>query len=163
MLTRWILFLHILSAITFFLAHGASAAAAFRIRKETDLARIRAMLDLSVSTFMAMVISFLFLGLSGLALPFMVKLWDKWWVWISIVLMVIVVVYMGMFNEKGFKHLRRLVGLPYMIGGKEFPAEPPASEEEVTAHLKKINVHTLVIVGYVLPAIVLWLMVFKPF
>jgi hypothetical protein len=50
-----------------------------------------------------------------------------------------------------------------MIGGKDFPAEPPASAEAVAAHLKKINIHTLVIVGYVIPVIVLWLMVFKPF
>jgi len=163
MFTKWILFLHVLSSITFFLAHGASAATAFRIRKETDFIRIRAMLDLSVSTFMAMVYSFLVLGLSGLALPFLVKLWDKGWVWTSIVLMVFVVVWMGLFNEKGFKELRRLVGLPYMRGSKEFPAETPASAEEVAAHLKKINLHTLVIVGYVIPAIVLWLMVFKPF
>ena len=163
MLTQWILYLHVLSSITFFLAHGASAATAFRIRKETDFTRIRAMLDLSAATFMAMAISFLVMGLSGLALPFLVKLWDKWWVWLSIILMVVVVVWMGFFNEKGFKHLRRLVGLPYMIGGREFPAEPSASADEVAAHLKKLNVHTLVIIGYVIPAIVLWLMVFKPF
>ncbi len=163
MFTQWILFLHVLSAITFFLAHGASAAIAFRIRKETDFERIRAMLDLSATTFMAMLISFLVMGLSGLTLPFLVKLWDKWWVWISIVLMVIVTVWMSLFNEKGFKELRRLVGLPYMRGNKQFPAESPASAEEVAAHLKKINLHTLVIVGYVIPAIVLWLMVFKPF
>jgi len=112
---------------------------------------------------MAMLVSFLVMGLSGLTLPFMVKLWDKWWIWMSIVLMVVVVVWMALFNEKGFKHLRRIVGLPYMIGGKEFPAESPASAEEVTAHLEKINIRTLIIVGYVIPAIVLWLMVFKPF
>ena len=163
MFTKWILFLHVLSAITFFLAHGASAAMAFRIRKETDFERIRAMLDLSATTIMAIFISFLALGLSGLALPFLVKLWDRGWVWLSIVLMIFVVVWMGWFNEKGFKELRRLVGLPYMRGAKEFPAEPPASAEEVAAHLKKINLHSLTIIGYVIPVFVLWLMVFKPF
>lgn len=163
MFTKWILFLHVLSALTFFLAHGGSAATVFRIRKETDLVRIRAMLDLSAATFMAMAVSFLIMGVSGLALPFMVKLWDKAWVWLSIILMLFVVVWMGLFNEKGFKELRRLVGLPYMRGKNEHPAEAPASAEEVAMHLKKINIHMLVIVGYVIPAIVLWLMVFKPF
>ena len=56
-----------------------------------------------------------------------------------------------------------MVGLPYMIGGKNFPAEPPAGQSEVEAHIKKLNVTDLVIVGYVIPMIVLWLMVFKPF
>lgn len=46
----WLIFLHILTALTFFLAHGTSVAMAFQIRKETDFARMRAMLDLSAST-----------------------------------------------------------------------------------------------------------------
>lgn len=163
MFTKWILFLHVLSAISFFLAHGASAAMAFQIRKETDFIRIRAMLDLSAAMFMVMIISFLAMGSSGLALPFLVKLWDKVWVWLSIGLMLFVIVWMGIFNEKGYKELRRLVGLPYMRGNKEFPAESPASAEEVATHPKKINLHALTIIGYAIPAFVLWLMVFKPF
>jgi hypothetical protein len=43
------------------------------------------------------------------------------------------------------------------------PAEPPATREEVAALLKQTNITGLVVVGYVIPAIVLWLMVFKPF
>ena len=41
-LIRWLIFLHVLGALTFFLAHGASAAMAFKIRKERDFARIGA-------------------------------------------------------------------------------------------------------------------------
>jgi len=163
MFTQWILYLHVLSAITFFLAHGASAAMVFQIRKETDFARIRAMLDLSGTTIMAILFAFLALGLTGLALPFLVQLWDKVWVWLSIVLMLFVAVWMGWFNEKSYKELRRLVGLPYMRGNKSFPAQPPASAEEVAAHLKKINVHAVAFIGYAIPAFVLWLMTFKPF
>jgi len=162
-LIPWLVFLHILSALTFFLAHGTSIAMAFKIRSETDFARIRAMLDLSASTIMVMFISFLAMGLTGLAMPFILKLWGKGWIWASIVLMVIVVVQMGLMNEKRYKILRKLVGLPYMQGSKEFPAEPPASQVNVEAHLKKMKVTDLVIVSYGIPIVVLWLMVFKPF
>lgn len=162
-LIPWLLFLHILSALTFFLAHGASIAMAFKVRSETDFARIRAMLDLSVSTIMVMFVSFLAMGLTGLIMPFILKLWGKGWIWASIVLMVIVVVQMGLMNEKRYKILRKLVGLPYMQGSKEFPAEPPASQADVEAQLKKMKVTDLVIVGYGIPVVVLWLMVFKPF
>ena len=51
----------------------------------------------------------------------------------------------------------------YMQGGKELPAEPPSSPEEIAALLKKTGVTGLVIVRYVIPAFVLWLMIFKPF
>jgi hypothetical protein len=162
-LIPWLLFLHILSALTFFLAHGASVAMAFKIRTETDFARIRAMLDLSVSSFLIMAGSFLLMGLTGLTMPFILKLWNKGWIWISVILMVIVTVQMGLMNEKRYKILRKLVGLPYMQGNKEYPAESPASPQEVEAHIRKLKVGELVIVGYVIPMIVLWLMVFKPF
>ena len=162
-LIRWLVFLHILSAITFFLAHGTSAAMAFRVRKETDFARIRALLDLSWSTMILMGVSFLIMGLTGLILPFMIHIWNRIYIWLSIILMLFVFIYMAMFNESHYKQLRRMVGLPYMKGNKELPAESPSSPEEVTALLKKTSTSALVIVGYVIPAIVLWLMVFKPF
>jgi hypothetical protein len=49
MLVRWLVFLHVLSAITFFLAHSAAAAMGFKVRSETDFTRIRAMLRKSLS------------------------------------------------------------------------------------------------------------------
>ena len=162
-LIRWLIFLHILSALAFFMAHGTSAAMAFKVRKETDFARIRAMLDLSMSTMIIMAVSFLIMGLTGLVLPFLIHIWNKGYIWVSIVLMLFVFVYMVIFNETSYKQLRRLVGLPYRQGSKELPAEPPSSPEEVTALLKKTSLTGLVVTGYVIPAIVLWLMVFKPF
>lgn len=162
-LIRWLIFLHILSAITFFLAHGTSAAMVFQIRKETEFTRIRALLDLSWSTMILMGVSFLILGLTGIILPFMIHIWNRAYIWLSIVLMLFVFIYMAMFNEKHYKELRRLVGLPYMKGNKNMPAEPPSSPEEVAALLKRTSASSLVVVGFVIPAVVLWLMVFKPF
>ncbi len=162
-LIRWLIFLHVLSAITFFLAHGTSAAMTFKIRKEINFDRMRAMLDLSWSTMILMGISFLIMGLTGLILPFLIHIWNKAWIWVSIVLMLFVFIYMARFNETHYKQLRRLVGLPYMQGNKELPAEPPSSPEEVVALLKNNGVTGLVVVGYIIPAFVLWLMIFKPF
>ncbi len=162
-LVPWLIFIHILGSITFFLAHGTSVAMAFQLRRETDFARIRALLDLSMSTMVVMFVSFLVMGISGLIMPFILRLWNRGWIWTSIILMIIVFLYMAFMNDTRYKHLRRMVGLPYMIRGDKFPAEEPASQEEVEAHIRKLDVNGLVIVGYVIPMIVLWLMVFKPF
>lgn len=162
-LIRWLIFLHVLAALTFFLAHGTSAAMTFKIRKETDFTRIGAMLDLSWSTMILMGVSFLIMGLTGIILPFLIHIWNRGYIWASIVLMLFVFIYMAVFNETRYKQLRRLVGLPYMRGNKQLPAEPPSSPEEVVALLEKTSVTGLVVVGYVIPAIVLWLMIFKPF
>ncbi len=162
-LIRWLIFLHVLSALTFFLAHGTSAALAFRIRSETDFARIRAMLDLSDSTLEIMFVAFLGMGLTGLALPFFIHIWNKVWVWLSIVLMIFVFIWMVWMSERTYKVLRKLVGSPYRKGSKEYPAEIPAGTEEVAVLLKKTDITGLVVVGYIIPALVLWLMIFKPF
>ena len=159
-LIPWLVFLHTLAALTFFLAHGASIAMAFKVRTETDLERIRALLDLSMSSVGVMFVSFLAMGLTGLIMPFILHIWNKGWIWASIILMIGVFLHMVFMNDK---HLRRMVGLPYMIGGKKFPAEPAASQSEVEAYIRNIKVADLVIVGYGIPVIVLWLMVFKPF
>lgn len=163
LLVRWLAFVHVLAAITFFLAHGTSAAMAFQVRKETDFARIRALLDLSSSTLILMGVAFFAMGLTGIALPFFIHIWNRIYIWLSIVLMLFVFIYMAAFNEKHYKQLRRLVGLRYMKGNKEYPAEPPSTPEEVDALLKKTSASSLAVVGYVIPAIVLWLMIFKPF
>jgi hypothetical protein len=162
-LIQWLIFLHVLAALTFFLGHGTSAAMAFQLRKETDFARIRAMLDLSDSTLEIMFVSFLVMGLTGLALPFFIHTWNKGWVWASIILMTFVFIWMVGMNERAYKALRKLVGLPYRQGSKEYPAQSPASTKEVTALLQKTGVTSLVVVGYIIPAVVLWLMIFKPF
>ncbi len=162
-LIRWLVFVHVLGVITFFLAHGTSAAMTFQIRKETEFSRIRALLDLSWSTMILMGVSFLIMGLTGLILPFLIHIWNRGYIWLSIMLMLFVFIYMAMFNETHYKELRRLVGLPYMKGNKNLPAEPPSSPEEVAALLKKSSAASMVVVGYIVPAIVLWLMIFKPF
>jgi hypothetical protein len=110
-----------------------------------------------------MFVSFLAMGLTGVALPFLIHIWNKVWVWASIILMVFVFIWMVWMNEQKYKILRKLVGLPYRRGSREYPAEPPASAEEVAAQLKKMNVTGLIVVGYLIPAFVLWLMIFKPF
>ena len=163
MLVRWLIFIHVLSSITFFLAHGTSAAMAFQLRKETSVERIRAMLDLSGTTAILLFVSFLIMGITGLIMLFLIKIWNQGWVWLSIVLMVYVFFHMALRNDKTYYLLRKLVGLPYRQRNKEFPAEPPASEDEILAHIRKISVYELLFVGFIIPAFVLWLMVFKPF
>lgn len=163
MLVRVLVYVHVLAAITFFLAHGASAAMVFKVRRETDFARIRALLDLSSSTIGTVFITFLVLLLTGVIMPFLIHIWNRGWVWTSLVLMLFVVVYMGLVNRTHYHHLRRLVGLPYMSGNRQVPAGPPASPDEVAAHLSRISPVPYIIVGYVIPAFVLALMIFKPF
>ncbi len=163
MLVRWLIFIHVFAAIAFFLFHGVSAFMAFRVRKETDFARIRALLDLSSTTIPLMAVSFGLLGLTGITLPFLVHIWNMGYIWVSIALILAVFIYMGVFNESHYKQLRRMVGLPYMKGNKTYPAETPCSPEEVQTFIKGMSIAPLALAGFGVPTVVLWLMIFKPF
>jgi hypothetical protein len=163
MLIQWLIFLHVLAALTFFLAHGASAAMVFRLRHETDLDRIQAQLDLSASTMVIMLVSFLFMGITGLIMPFLLGLWGEIWIWASIILILFVAVYMSLFNRRTYNVVRRMAGLPYMEGNKPAEAIAPAPVGEIEAFVKEIKLGGVVFVGYAIPAFVLWMMVFKPF
>jgi hypothetical protein len=162
MLVRWLLPLHVLSIITFYLAHGAGAAMAFRIRRETNPERIRAMLDLSASPFVIYMLSYVLMAITGLAMVSLLGLWRQGWVWASVALMLFVFVWM--FRLAGpYVELRKLVGLPYHTRGGEHPAESPASDQAVAEHISTLGFWQFVVVGYLIPALVLWLMFFKPF
>lgn len=162
MIVRWLVPIHVLSVITFFLAHGAGAAMAFRIRKETSLERMRAILDLSSSPFLIYMLSYLVMAVTGVVMLLLLRLWSRGWVWVSIALMLFV--FLWMFHiSRPYVKLRKMVGLPYFEGREEHPAEPPASEEEIAEHISTLGVWQFVAVGYVIPALVLWLMFLKPF
>lgn len=71
---RWVVFVHILSAFAFFMAHGASAVMAFRLKRETNIERIKAILDLSNAALPVMYFSLMFLVLAGIIAGVMANL-----------------------------------------------------------------------------------------
>jgi len=160
---QWMIFLHVLGAITFFLGHGASAAMIFQLRHETGIERIRALLDLSTSTMVFFSVAFVVMGVTGLIMPFMLGLWGETWIWLSIVLILFSAIYMSWFNRRTYNVVRKMAGMPYMEGNKQAEEQPPAPVEEIMGFVKGIRLTGIVVVGYVIPAFVLWMMVFKPF
>jgi len=125
MFYQLVVFLHVFCVFGYLLAHGVSAAVSFALKKERDINRVRAMLDLSGASYPAM-------------------LWS---------LLAAIV----------FGAIRKAVGLPYMVKGKPFPAEPVKSDEEIRVALEKVNPTLLLVIGYGGFAIIAWLMIAKPF
>ena len=160
---RLIVFLHILGAMGFLMAHGASASVAFRLRREDEIGRIKALLDVSGTAAMVMWISLLILTVAGIVLGFMGRWWNRGWIWTSIGLFLAIGIVMGIFTGRHYHGLRKLVGLPYMEGSKERPAEEPASHEEILALINDSKPMVLTISGFGGIGVILWLMMFKPF
>ena len=76
----WIVFLHVAGGFGFMLAHGASASVAFALRRERNLERLRALLDLSSGSFNVMYLSLLVLLAAGIVAGFMQKWWGQGWI-----------------------------------------------------------------------------------
>src|SRR5436853_7693850 len=86
---QWIVFLHVLGAVMFFMAHGASMAMAFQLRREHEPARIRAMLDLSRATVPGAYISLIVLLVAGIIAGIMGNWFTRGWIWTALVLLVV--------------------------------------------------------------------------
>ena len=156
----WIIYVHIAAAFASLLAHGVSAFAALRLRNETNLERIRTLLELSSSTLGLMYPALLLLLLTGIAGGFIGSWWSHAWIWTALVLVIIVIVFMYARGSRYYAELRAAVGLP--IYGKA-PPTPPKSEPEIAVLLKSSRPVELTTIGTVGLLALLYLMVFKPF
>ena len=157
---QWIVFLHILGALVFFMAHGASAAMAFRLRRETNLERLRTLLGLSEVAVPVMWFSLLLLLLAGIIAGIMGNWFSKGWIWTALVLLVVLAGWMGYYGNKHYAAIRQALGITYR--GRP-GANPPASESEVATLVQATSPAMLAGVSLLITGVILWLMVFKPF
>jgi len=162
-LYRWIVFLHVLGSFGFMLAHGASASAAFRLRRERDLERIRALLDLSASSGIVLYVSLLVLLGAGIAAGFMGRYWGRGWIWASLAVLIALMLAMWVSGSSYYHRVRKAVGLEYMEGSKPHPPVDPASAEEIDALLASSPALFLALIGGGGLVVLVWLMMFKPF
>ena len=159
----WIVFLHVLAAFAYMMAHGVAANVAFKLRSETNRERIAALLDLSAMDFNLMYLALLVILVAGIALGFMGDWWGRVWIWLVMVLIVGKVFAMFMMGVRSFTQLRKAAGLPYFEGMKPHPALPPASPEEIAGCAASINPIPITAIGFGGLAVMVWLMMFKPF
>lgn len=152
---EWIVFGHILGALLFMLAHGASAAVVFRLRRERDPAAVRVLLRLSQATVPLMYASLLLLIGAGLWAA-MTGSWfssGNMWLWVSIVVLVVVLGAMYGFVTPAFGRLRQTVG----------DGSTPVDQEALDQALAQPGGMIAAGIGLLGIIVILWLMVLKPF
>lgn len=160
---RWLVFVHILAAFLFLLAHGGSANAVFRIRRETERSRLAALLDLSSASLGLGYLSLLVLLAAGIAVGFMGRWWGMGWIWASLLLLILSAVGMYLRSSMPLNRVRKAAGLPYHDGKRAQPAGPPASDGDLRAAATAVRPLESAAIGIVPIVLTLWLMMFKPF
>ena len=160
----WVVYIHVLGAFIFMLAHGASFMVVFKLRGERDLERIKALLELSTYSLNLRYASLGVLFLAGIIAGFMGNWCGKLWIWSALGLLIAIMVAMYYLGSAYYnQQVRKSVGLPYFIGSKAQLATDPASPEEIARLLSSSRPVLLTVIGIGGIALILWLMLFKPF
>jgi len=161
---EWIVFLHVLSAFGFLLAHGASAAVMLKVRGEKEAARLHALLDLSNAVGLWMAYTLLAVLVTGIVLGFMGGWWRSGWIWVSLVLLIALSVVMSFLGRMYLERVRHAIGVPtYDDNKKKLAPPPPAGPEELARVLTGGRAVLLAVVGIGGLVVIVWLMMFKPF
>ena len=161
----WLVYIHVLATFAFLLAHGVSSVVALRLRRQRDPALARAWLQLNASGGFVAVFygSLLLLLITGIISGFMGDWWGQGWIWLSLALLIGIIVGMFFIGTRRYSRLRQALGMPWFDGRKEHPAGEPAPIEEIHALLADSPALALTVIGFGGIAIILWLMMFKPF
>ena len=162
----WIVFVHVLGVLVFFMAHGTSMAVGFRLKRERDPARVRALLDLSTwSLELVPSIAFLVGVLAGIAAGIVGGHFGRLWIWTSIVVLTVVAAYMTPGVAARVNGIRAAAGTQQInpFSRKPQPAPPEPDPVELSRQLDAWNPAVPAIIGFGAFAVILWLMLFKPF
>ena len=159
-----ILYLHVASALGFFLFHGATASATFGLKREKAPASIEVLLRMrelgSAGAFLALLI----ILVSGIVLGFMGRFWSDIWIWASIAIFLVIGIVMGASGRNYFDRVSYAFDPEKYKAPKDKKDDPePPTEDDLTVELAKGRPVMLTVTGIASLVLFLWLMMFKPF
>ena len=159
----WVVLIHVLAAFAFVLGHGVSMVVLFRIRRETDPARIAAQLDVSLASLGLAFGALLLMLVSGIIAGFTGDLWGKAWIWLSLAILIVLTVYMSWRATGYLDAVRHAIGTRGMHDKKDAPIPDAGPPEALTALLASNRPLEIAVVGGVGLAIIIYLMRAQPF
>jgi hypothetical protein len=159
----WIVFGHIAGAFIFAMSHGVGAWASFRLDREREPGRIRALLELMSESLSGVYIGLLALLVFGIWAGIYGGHFARAWIWVALVLLIGIAVAMYAMATRYYAGLREAVGLRTQQTKKDAPDPVPVGQAELEAILARNPSAALAGIGFGGLALILLLMVLKPF
>jgi MFS family permease len=159
----WIVFLHVLGAFMFAAGHGVSMFVVFQARRERDRGKLAALLDLSGWSLGVAGIGLLLVLAFGILAGIVAGLWDEAWLWISLALFVVIGIVMTPVGGTYLRSLRLAIGQRPRNAKPTDPDPVPISDGELATLQASNRPELLLVIGAGGFALILWLMMFKPF
>ena len=151
-------FLHVLSAMAYFLFHGAVASVTFAIRRDPGPKRIDALSAVMIYAYKGAPIAGVMLVLTGIILGSMGRWWGDRWIWASVAVLLVIGILM---NRLGKAYLTEGVSW----GRNSNAQTQPQATRGISGSMRAFFLQPMffAVTGLIGLAIVLWLMMFKPF
>lgn len=161
---QWLVFTHVLGVFGFLLAHGTAAAVAFKLRGEREIGRVRVLLDLSRGSSAVANASLLVLLAAGIAAGFIGNWWGQYWIWTALGVLVLISIAMLAVGSGPLIRIRQVVQ-PELVRSKRasHPTPEAVTEQQLGVMLAAVHPVLLTAIGGGGLALILWLMLFKPF
>jgi hypothetical protein len=156
---RWLLFLHIATVLGFMLAHGVQVMVMLKQRSEPDPERNLALFDIlpDVLPLRILVVSVV---ATGFLLVATLSLWGRWWVWLSLFLLALILLATYRFGGAYYTLLEE-------AGARAIEARGTPLEADAAAAFARArrawHPAALAVTGLGGIMVILWLMVFQPF
>lgn len=157
---EWLVFLHVAAVLAFLLLHGAHVAAMWKMRAEAD-PEVSLTLFRSMSTAPWLRIVLAAVVGTGVLVGFMGDWWDRGWMWASLAILVAIWAamwrygggYFGLVNDAATN----------AIEARASAAGDSAAQEAFDVARRSWYAPAVMAIGLGGLALLLWLMVFKPF
>jgi len=145
------------------MSHGVGAWSSFQLDKERDPARVRTLLDLMGASLTGVYVGLLVLLVGGIWAGIAGSHFGRGWIWTSLVLLIAIAVAMYLMATRYYATLREAVGIRSQQTKKDAPDPVPVGQAELEAILARNPSAPLATVGFGGLALIVFLMVLKPF
>lgn len=108
---RVIVFLHVLSALGFLMAHGVSAMMLFKVNRERSYDNLCNYLEISSLALKPAMLALHGVEITGITLTLMGHWWMMGWIWVSLALFIAVGFVMGKYAAGYMDSVRRAMGI----------------------------------------------------
>lgn len=162
-LYRYLVALHVISALGFIMAHGVSAMMIFKVRQERKYENLCNYLDISKSALGIAMMALHGVELTGITLTVWAGWWRMGWIWASLALFVAIGVVMGKFGAGYMNRVRRAMGMVSAKDLKKGIRPEPAPYEKLMEVVATGQPKLVAAVGLSGMAAIVLLMVVKPF
>jgi 4-amino-4-deoxy-L-arabinose transferase-like glycosyltransferase len=157
---QWLIYLHVFAVLCFLLAHGVEAAVMLQMRKAAEPEKVFAMFEaLSDLTLMRVLLGIV-VG-TGLLAGALGPWWNRAWFWLAIVVLLLITLAMRRWGAGYYT----LVEDAATAVHAERQADPTATSamERFAAARASWEPIWMTVIGVGGLAVILWLMIFKPF